>query len=75
MLSVWFSQNHMLSWVDFPNFLPSVNSSTVYMQICCEDDDRDTTATHWTSMKPTQTHRAAKSVMNSYACRVGADRL
>lgn len=65
-LSVWFSQNHMLSWVDFLNFLPAVKSSTVYMQICCEDDDGDTTVNGWTSMKPARTHRAAKSVTSSF---------
>lgn len=65
-LSVWFSQNHMLSWVDFLNFLTAVKSSTVYMQICCEDDDGDTTVNGWTSMKPARTHRAAKSVTSSF---------
>lgn len=70
-LSVWFSQNHMLSWVDFLNFLPAVKSSTVYMQICCEDDDGDTTVNGWTSMKPARTHRAAKSVTSSLCVSSG----
>lgn len=39
---VWRSQSHMLMWVDFLNFLPSVNPSTVCMQIR-EDYDRDKT--------------------------------
>lgn len=70
-LSVWLSQNHMLSWVDFLNFLPAVKSSTVYMQICCEDDDGDTAVNGWTSMKPARTHRAAKSVTSSLCVASG----
>lgn len=61
----------MLSWVDFLNFLPAVKSSTVYMQICCEDDDGDTTVNGWTSMKPARTHRAAKSVTSSLCVASG----
>ena len=71
-LSVWFSQNHMLSWVDFLNFLPAVNSSTVYMQICCEDDDRDTTVNGWNPLGLTEQLKVSWA---AYAWRVGADRL
>lgn len=71
-LSVWFSQNHMLSWVDFLNFLPAVKSSTVYMQICCEDDDGDTTVNGWHPLGLTEQLKVSWA---AYACRVGADRL
>lgn len=45
------------------SFLQSIpDCLTVFMQICCSDDDRDKMENSCAAMKPTQTLRAAKSV-------------